>query len=68
MVPDLSTAVWRKSSRSTHSGQYVEVAPNLPGVAAVRDSKNPTGPVLLLSPNSFASLIETVRSGRLDLA
>lgn len=48
---DLSAAVWRKSSRSGDSGgQCVEVAANLPGVVAVRDSKDPSGPKLLFTP------------------
>ena len=40
---DLSRAEWRKSSYSGQSGNCVEVARNLPGLVAVRDSKNPTG-------------------------
>ncbi|MEV7908221.1 DUF397 domain-containing protein, partial [Streptomyces anulatus] len=45
---DLSIASWRKSSLSGgNGGQCVEVAANLPGTVAVRDSKNPTGPKLL---------------------
>ena len=48
---DLATAVWRKSSRSGgNDGNCVEVARNLPGVVAVRDSKNPTGPALIINP------------------
>ena len=42
--PDLSQAIWRKSSYSSSTGQNcVEVATNLPGIVAVRDSKDPTG-------------------------
>ena len=36
---DLSRAEWRKSSYSSQSGNCVEVALNLPGLVAVRDSK-----------------------------
>ena len=33
---DLSRAVWRKASSSSHNGGCVEIAANLPGVIAVR--------------------------------
>lgn len=48
--PDLSHAIWRKSTRSSSTGQNcVEVASNLPDIVAVGDSKNPDGPKLLVS-------------------
>jgi hypothetical protein len=50
---------WKKSSRSTNSNSCVEVRQDL---AAVRDSKNPGGPALALSPASVAGLI--VRASR----
>ncbi|MGW4421446.1 DUF397 domain-containing protein [Streptosporangium sp. NPDC004631] len=64
---DLSQAAWKKSSRSGDSGgNCVEVAGNLPGVVAVRDSKNPTGPALLLSPDAWESFIGSLKSGKFD--
>ena len=48
---DLTRADWRKSSYSgTNGGNCVEVARNLQGVVAVRDSKNPGGPALVFTP------------------
>ena len=48
---DLTRADWRKSSYSgTNGGNCVEVARNLPGVVAVRDSKDPGGPALAFTP------------------
>jgi hypothetical protein len=47
---DLTRAQWSKSSHSSANGACVEVAQNLPGVVAVRDSKDPEGPKLLISP------------------
>ena len=43
-----------KSSYSNTGGQCVEVARNLPGVVAVRDSKTPPeAPILRLSPTAW---------------
>jgi hypothetical protein len=42
-MTDLSQAIWRKARRSAHNGGCVEIAANLDGVPAVRDSKRPEG-------------------------
>lgn len=55
---DLSSANWKKSTRSgTGGGDCVEVADNLPGVVAVRDSKDPFGPVLAFDPTTWRSFV-----------
>lgn len=55
---DLSDAVWQKSTYSGgNGGQCIEVATNLPGMVAVRDSKNPDGPKLLLSPAQWHAFL-----------
>lgn len=53
-----SNSLWRKSSYSgNNGGDCVEVAPNLPGVVPVRDSKRPAGPVLMLAPAAWADFV-----------
>ncbi|MGR6316399.1 DUF397 domain-containing protein [Micromonospora soli] len=49
-------ATWRKSSRSGN-GECVEVADNLPGVVGVRDSKDPAGPILTFTPETWRTFI-----------
>lgn len=60
---DLTGAVWRKSTRSNSGGNCVEVARNLPGVVAVRNSKQPGGPVLRLSPAQWSAFLTDVQAG-----
>jgi len=62
---DLTDARWRKSSRSGGQGNCVEVADNLPGAVAIRDSKDPAGPALVVDPASFAAFAEAVKSADL---
>ena len=50
---DLSRAEWRKSSYSSQDGNCVEVACNLPGLVAVRDSKTPDGAQLMISQGAW---------------
>jgi hypothetical protein len=66
---DLSRAVWHKSTRSNGSGgACVEVARNLPGIVAIRDSKHPHGPVLAVESLGWRKFIADVKAGRHDLA
>ncbi|MFI0444217.1 DUF397 domain-containing protein [Actinomadura sp. 6N118] len=58
---DLSDAKWRKSSQSTsQGGECVELAA-VPGVVAVRDSKDPEGPMLVFTVKAFRRFAEGVR-------
>ena len=66
-MTDLSQAIWRKASRSAHNGGCVEIAANLPGVAAVRDSKRPEGGAHVISRDSFAEFLADLKRGRYDL-
>jgi hypothetical protein len=62
--PDLSRAAWRKSARSSSGGQNcVEVATNLPDIVAVRDSKNPSGPKLIVSSATWRTFLHSLKAG-----
>ncbi|MFS8101316.1 DUF397 domain-containing protein [Lentzea alba] len=53
--------IWRKSTRSAEGGgNCVELA-RTPDLAAVRDSKNPTGPRLTFEPQALTSFLSTLR-------
>jgi hypothetical protein len=58
---DLSGALWRKSARSNNGGNCVEVARNLPGAVAVRDSKDPDGPALIFTPADWEAFTAGVK-------
>ncbi|MEO3855969.1 DUF397 domain-containing protein [Acrocarpospora sp. B8E8] len=65
---DLSAAEWRKSTRSGgNGGQCVEVATNLQGVVAVRDSKDPNGPALVFTPGEWRAFLGGAKDGEFDL-
>jgi hypothetical protein len=51
---------WRKSSFSGDGGNCVQVRQDL---AAIRDSKYPTGPLLAVD---LCGLLATVKAGQLD--
>lgn len=65
-MTNLQTAQWRKASRSSASGNdCVEVA-NLPHLVAIRDSKNPGGPVLAFGRKEWSDLARRITGGELD--
>ena len=63
---DLSQAIWRKARRSAHNGGCVEIAANLPGMTAIRDSKRPEGGAHVIGRASFAEFLTDVKGGRYD--
>jgi hypothetical protein len=66
--PDLSQAIWRKSTYSSSTGQNcVEVAINLRGIIAMRDSKDPDGPQLIVSASEWQTFAAGIRDGRFRL-
>jgi hypothetical protein len=67
-MTDLSQAHWRKASRSNGANTgCVEIAANLPGIAALRDSTRPDSGTLVVSRAAFAAFLSDVKTGRYDL-
>jgi hypothetical protein len=65
---DVTSAVWRKSSYSgTNGGNCVEVG-RVSKSVAVRDSKDPHGPVLSIHPDAWREFTDQVKDGAFDLA
>lgn len=64
MATDLSWASWVKSTWSGGGQDCVEVARDVPGVVAVRDSKDPLGPALVFGVGAWRVFTERMRDGR----
>jgi hypothetical protein len=63
---DLSRARWRKSVRSGQNGNCVEIA-GASGMIAMRDSKDPHGPVLAFSPQEMRAFLDEAKANKYDL-
>ncbi|WIM99231.1 DUF397 domain-containing protein [Actinoplanes oblitus] len=62
---DRQAATWRRSTRS-YSDNCVEVADLPDGGRAVRDSKNPDGPILFFTPSEWAAFVGGAKDGEFD--
>ncbi|MEY9992420.1 hypothetical protein ABIE67_004452 [Streptomyces sp. V4I8] len=63
MTPDLTAAVWRKSSYSAGGdNDCVEIADGYPAVVPVRDSKTPTTRPLIFSASSWSAFTVGVKA------
>ena len=61
-TPDLSRARWRTSSHSSGNGACVQVTAAPGGIIAVHDSKDPAGPRLVFSQQTWEAF--TNRAGK----
>ena len=62
MLRDLA---WRKARRSVADGACVELAP-INGMVAMRDSKDPDGPVLTYTAAEWHAFLRGAKAGEFD--
>jgi len=58
----LHRAQWRTSTHSGQNGSCIQIAGNLPGIVAVRDSKDPDGPKLMITPGAWGRFTARVKA------
>lgn len=63
--PERMSLVWRKAQRSTNNGACVEAAAVV-GKIALRDSKDPSGPVLVYTPDEWSAFLDGAKNGEFD--
>jgi hypothetical protein len=56
-----SRAAWRKSSYSGANGNCVEVACHTLALVSVRDSRDPAGPMLTLTPTQWRAFTTALK-------
>ena len=62
----LTEASWRKSARSGALGNCVEVAALRDGEVAVRNARDPEGPVLVYTPAEISAFVDGAKKGEFD--
>jgi Domain of unknown function (DUF397) len=66
---EFSRVTWRKASYSSaNGGNCVEVARGSASAVAVRDSKDPDGPRLVVTPDEWRAFAAGVKAGEFDLS
>lgn len=61
----MNSTVWIKARASQGGGQCVEMRRSGDAIE-VRDSKNPTGPVLRFTPREWTAWLDGVKQGEFD--
>jgi Domain of unknown function (DUF397) len=65
MSSELTGLAWRKAQRSVNNGQCVELARS-GSMIAVRDSKNPVGPILMYTQAEWDAFLHGAKNGEFD--
>ena len=60
-------ATWHKSRRSSGGDNCVEVSFSPDGTVGIRDSKDPSGPILTFTPGEWDAFVEGVADGEFHL-
>jgi Domain of unknown function (DUF397) len=60
-----ASLAWLKAQASTYNGQCVEIA-STSGKVALRDSKDPDGPILVYTNAEFKAFLDGARNGEFD--
>jgi hypothetical protein len=60
-----SALFWLKAQASGGNGACVEIASTIDKIA-MRDSKDPDGPILVYTPTEFSAFLESARNGEFD--
>lgn len=63
--PAVHGLAWRKAQSSAGNGACVEAAP-ANGMVAIRDSKNPNGPVLTYTAAEWNAFLDGAKKGEFD--
>jgi hypothetical protein len=61
-----ASLAWLKAQSSSHNGACVEIAEAAVGNIAIRDSKDPDGPILVYTPAEFKAFLSGAQNGEFD--
>jgi hypothetical protein len=64
-VSERESLAWLKAHSSTANGQCIEIASAV-GNIAIRDSKDPDGPILVYTSSEFRAFLDGARNGEFD--
>lgn len=63
---ELGNPMWRKSRHSVNNGACIELAPAPNGEIAIRNSRDPYGPVLVYTLSEWHAFLDGAKKGEFD--